>query len=192
MSPQPPPHLGREQGFQSPHPASSGSRDRAHPTFRRQSHKATPGLSPLQRVFPVSRSYRILLSSHPPDRAHFKPIPSQPPDPGGAGSSTAREQSGVTGRRKFCGVFLQGFGSLQRRLDPPAAAASHWSPSWSHRWAASSRGSSTFSLPVTMLSDVSLHPLPLTRCSVGNQILSSHFPLFEENNLSFPPESYSM
>lgn len=54
------------------------------------------------------------------------------------------------------------------------------------------RGSSTFSLPVTMLSDVSLHPLPPTRCSVGNQILSSHFPLFEESNLSFPPESYSM
>lgn len=140
MSPQPPPHLGREQGSRSPHPASSGSRDRAHPTFRRQSHKATPGLSPLQRVFPVSRSCRILLSSHPPDRAHFKPIPSQPPDPGGAGSSTARERSGVTGRRKFCGVFLQGFGSLQRRLDPPAAAASHWSPSWSHRWAAPSKG----------------------------------------------------
>lgn len=72
-------HPTSEQGSRSPHPSSAGSRDPAHPTFPRQSHKATRGVSPLQRVFPISRSCRILLSSHPPAGAHFKPIASQPP-----------------------------------------------------------------------------------------------------------------
>lgn len=130
-APAPSPRVGRgcplkpgEQESHSPHlPPSDGAAGLPQ--------RVTPTEVFLFCLF-VSHFWRLwgfVGVSDPPERGHFKSIPLPTPP----GSSMAREPSGVTGRKKFCGAFLKASLFLRSRLpaaglDRPAAAASPREP----------------------------------------------------------------
>lgn len=144
-------------------PLQPGSRSTAHPTFSfRQEPSAFPGRSLLQRVFPhLWRLWGYVDVSDPQRGAILNPSLCKPRL--SPGELVAAWPGSGAGRRKFCGVFLQGLPSPPESavgLDPPATAANppepkliprepklvpwvgctpHGSQSWCLGWAAPSK-----------------------------------------------------
>lgn len=119
-SPQPPPHLGRGAGVP------------LNPTFSfRRSRRPSPAGRSYRGVFHICGGCRALLVCQRPSRegAIFKPSLCKPRL--SPGELMAAGPGSGAGRRKFCGVFLQGFPSPPEPaagLDPPAAAAAPQEP----------------------------------------------------------------